>query len=175
MIHEHIDTLNEALLSVLPTKCGNQVWTSEMNTLGKLVWSTEDPNRYMHDQDKSFIVREDRIDLQTCHLIDRVRKTKADISNVPIYTIECSWIGVSTKLTAGLLAMSIFEELESLNIYASDFDNNTERILASYWGIDRDKFGHNPEYNAWRISYNYTLPALDRDDLLILEGLTDLD
>jgi len=176
MIHKHIDHLNDALHEILPTKCGEVVWSYELNRLGKLVWSEQDSNRFMHDQDKSFIVREDRIDLQTCHLVERIRKVKADAAfNVSVYTVECSWIGVSTKLTAGLLAMSVFQDLEYLGISASDFNNNTEQILTAYWGIDRQKFGLNPEYNAWRISYNYTLPTLDRDDLLILEGLTDLD
>lgn len=175
MIHKHITTINEAFANILPTRCGDQVWRSELYGLGKLVWSEEDSTRYMHDQDKSFVVREDRIDLQACHLIERVRKTKVDFGNVPVYTIECSWIGVSAKLTAGLLAMSVFQDLEWKGITASDFDNNTERILSSYWGIDRQKFGQDPQYNAWRISYNYTLPNLDRDELLMLEGLTDLD
>jgi len=176
MIHQHITTINEAFSEILPKQCGESVWSTEFFGLGKLVWSEENSTRFMHDQDKSFIVREDRIDLQTCHLIDRVRKAKADDAfNVAVYTVECSWIGVSTKLTAGLLAMSVFQEIEYLGITASDFDNNTERILSSYWGIDRQKFGQSPEYNAWRISYSYTLPNLDRDDLLMLEGLTDLD
>lgn len=175
MIHKHITAINEALLNILPATCGGQIWKSELHRLGKLVWSGGDSTRFMHDQNESFIVRDDRITLQACHLIDRVRKTKADISNVPVYTFECSWIGISTSISAGLLAMYVFEELEWMGITASDFDNNTERILSSYWGIDRQKFGHNPEYNAWRISYNYTLPNLDRDELLMLEGLTDLD
>lgn len=176
MIHKHIQVINQELMDILPKKCGEDIWKYHFSGLGKMVWHENDSIRRIHDQKDEFIVRDDDFDLQTCHLIDRIRKTKADqLVNVPIYTVECSWVGVGTKLASGLMAMSVFEQLEWLGIYASDLDNNTERILSSYWGIDRDKFGQNPEYHAWRISYNYTLPVLDRDDLLILEGLNDLD
>lgn len=176
MIHYLIATINDTLSGVLPRQCDQTVWKCQLNGLGKLVWSTSDSVRYMHDQGRSFIVREDQYDLQMCHLVDRIRKQKVEFGiNVPVYTVECSWLGVGFPKTAGLLAMSVFEELESYNISATDFDNNTERILSSYWGINQEKFGHNPEYNAFRISYSYTLPSLDREDLMILEGLTDLD
>jgi hypothetical protein len=176
MINHRIQHINATFLDLLPRQCGELVWRVQLNELGKLVWSTEDKNRYMHDQDRSFIVREDEFDLQTCHLVERVRKQKVESGiNVPVYTVECSWLGVGTTLTAGLLAMSVFEDLEHYNISASDLNTNTEQILSAYWGIDRDTFGQNPQYNAFRISYSYTLPTLDREDLMILEGLTDLD
>lgn len=176
MISHRIETINDLLFRALPTQCGNMVWTTQLAGLGKLIWSDQDKGQRMHDQGTAWIVRADKYDLQICHLVDRVRKTKVEVGiNVPIYTVECSLLGVGTTKTAGLLVMSVFEELECLNISASDFDNNTERILSSYWGIDRNVFGQNPAYNAFRISYSYTLPTLDRDDLMILEGLTDLD
>jgi hypothetical protein len=176
MIHHHIQHINATFLDLLPKQCGDNVWRHQLNELGKLTWSTEDKARYMHDQDKNFIVRDDSFDLQCCHLVDRIRKQKVEIGiNNAVYTVECLWLGIGTKLTAGLVAMSVFEQLEHYNIAASDFDNNTERILSAYWGIDRETFGQNPDYNAWRISYSYTLPTLDRDDLMIMEGLTDLD
>lgn len=176
MIHEHIEVINANITDALPTQCGDPVWKSQINGLGKLVWSSQDKRSQMHDLGEEWIVRSDEFDLQICHLVDRVRKTKVEFGiNVPVYTVECSLIGVGTTKTAGLLAMSVFEELEHLNISASEFDNNTERILSSYWGIDRNEFGQNPKHNAFRISYSYTLPTLDRDDLMILEGLTDLD
>ncbi|MCF2487457.1 hypothetical protein [Dyadobacter sp. CY347] len=176
MINNYFHTINQAFTDILPMRCGESVWRHQLNGLGKLVWSTADSVRYMHDQDRSFIVREDQYDLQMCHLVDRIRKQKIEFGiNVPVYTVECSWLGVGFPKTAGMLAMSVFEQLESNNISATDFDNNTERILSSYWGVNQEKFGHNPEYNAFRISYSYTLPTLNREDLMILEGLTDLD
>jgi hypothetical protein len=176
MIHKHIETLNDALSSQLPARCGDPVWKSQINGLGKIVFSAQDGTRHLHDQVNEFIVRDDSFHLQTCHLVDRIRKTKVQTGfNVSVYTVECSWLGIGTTLTAGLLAMSVFEQLESFNISATDFDNNTDRILSSYWGINRDGLGQNPEYNAWRIAYNFTLPSLNRDELLVLEGLTNLD
>jgi len=175
MIHHHIQTLNSTLTGLLPTRCDEPVWNADIHGLGKMVWSNADSNRMMHDQANNFIVRDDKYDLQTCHTIDRIRKQKVEIGNISVYTIECSWLGIGTTKTAGLLAMSVFEQIEGFNIQATDFDNNTERVLSAYWGVNRDKWGQNPEYNAWRISYNYTLPSLDRDDLLFLEGLRNLD
>ncbi len=172
MINHKIQTINEKLAESLPTECGDPVWSTKLHGLGKLVWSSQDKGMRVHDQSDEWIVQDDKFHLQTCHLIDRVRKAKVEVGiNVPVYTVECSLIGIGTTKTAGLLAMSVFEELECLNIYASEFDNNTERILTSYWGITRGDFGQNPAYNAFRIAYSYTLPSLDRDDLLILEGL----
>lgn len=174
MISQHVKTINATLLDLMPTRCGEPVWKCQLNELGKLIYSSQDKSMRMHDQNNEWIVRDDRFNLQVCHLVDRIRKTKVEFGiNVPVYTVECSLLGVGTTLTAGLLAMSAFEELECLNISASDLDNNTERILSAYWGIDRNAFGQNPEYNAFRISYSYTLPSLDRNDLMILEGLTD--
>jgi hypothetical protein len=176
MVHQNINVINNLLASILPKRCGKDVWRVQLNDLGKLVWSDADKNRFMHDQANSFIVREDEFDLQTCHLVERIRKQKVESGiNNAVYTVECSWLGIGATLTAGLLAMSIFEQLESYNISASDFNNNTEQILSAYWGINRDTFGQNPQWNAWRISYSYTLPTLNREDLMILEGLTDLD
>lgn len=176
MMSQVVELINDGYSKIMPKKCGDDLWKVQLNGLGKLVWSSADSIRYMHDQGRSFIVREDQYDLQMCHLVDRIRKQKVEFGiNVPVYTVECSWLGVGFPKTAGLLAMSVFEELESNNISASDFDNNTERILTSYWGINQQKFGHNPEYNAFRISYSYTLPTLDREDLMLLEGLIDLD
>lgn len=174
MIHKHIQTINEQISSLLPRKCDRGVWFVQLGELGKLMWSSQDKGPRIHNQDDEWIVRDDQFDLQTVHLIDRVRKSKVEYG-VPVYTIECSLLGVGTTKTGGLLALSAFENLEFLNLYASDFDNNTERILSSYWGIDRETFGQNPDYNAFRISYTYTLPTLDREDLMALEGLTDLD
>ncbi|GGH42943.1 hypothetical protein GCM10007423_39950 [Dyadobacter endophyticus] len=174
MIHHHVSTINASLACHVPRKCGENVWDCQINGLGKLVWSSQDKGVRIHDQSDEWIVRDDKFHLQTCHIVDRVRKTRADF-NIPVYTVECSLVGVGKTKTGGLLAFSVFESLESSNIYASEFDNNTERVLTSYWGIKREDFGQNPEYNAFRIAYSYTLPTLDRDDLMFLEGLTDLD
>lgn len=176
MINHKIDSINNLLSIIIPKRCGDDVWRVQLNGLGKLVYSSPDKALRMHDQNNEWIVRDDNFDLQVCHLVDRIRKTKVEFGiNVPVYTVECSLLGVGTTLTAGLLAMSAFEELEYMNISASDLDNNTERILSAYWGIDRNAFGQNPEYNAFRIAYSYTMPALDRHDLMLLEGLEDLD
>jgi hypothetical protein len=174
MIHNYIKLVNDSLAEALPKRCGVNIWNAQLNGLGKIVWSENDSQRFLHDQNQVFIVRDDRFDLQTCHVVDRVRKSNIE-SNTPIYTVECSWVGIGTTLTAGLLAVSIFDELGQYNIYVSEIDNNTERNLSSYWGIDKTLFGQNPDYNAWKISYHYTLSRLDQNDLMTLEGLNDLD
>lgn len=172
MISHRIQAINDTIAGLFPAQCGGPVWNTQLLGLGKLVWSSQDKALRIHNQDDEWIVRDDQFHLQTVHLVERVRKTKVETGiNVPVYTIECSLVGVGKTKTGGLLVMSAFEDLEHLNISASDLDNNTERILTSFWGIDREVFGQNPEYNAFRISYSYTLPTLDREDLMLLEGI----
>lgn len=181
MIHQHIQTLNALLLAVLPHDCGVPLWKTQMNGLVKLVIDTADKTkaRKMHDQADSWIVRDDGFDLQTAHIIDRVRVERDSFETFPtFYIVECSWIGVSTKSIAGLLALSVFEREACKGIDSiehTSLDNNTESVLLNYWGIDRDSWGQNPAYQAWRIQYRYSLSQINPEDLYLLEGITDFD
>lgn len=170
MISTKINEINEAIKAAMPENCDGDVWKTQINGLVKMVWSENDKTRFQHDQVNDFIVRDDRLDLQTSHIVDRIRKISADTAfDVNTYIVECIVLGVTNKQTAGLITFSAFNGLEYANINATSFDNNTERILAAYWGVDRAKFGHDPQLNAFTISYNYTISKLDKDELYLLE------
>ncbi len=180
MIHQHIETLNSLYASVLPHDCGEPLWKSDLKGLAKQVIDTTDDKkrRRMHDQTDSFIVRDDAYDVQAAHLIDRIRVERDEFGDFnTFYSIECSWVGVSTKSIAGLLALSVFETEPCIsdNIYHTSLDNNTESVLLNYWGIDRDTWGQNPIYQAWRIQYKYTVSVLQPEELYLLEGIESFD
>lgn len=178
MIHHHIDTINELYASLLPKNCEVELWTSDLKGLCKLIYDGQDKSRKLHDQDTNFVVRDDAYNVQTVHVIDRIRKrSNSENAFDTSLEFECSWIGVSDKQTAGLLAGNVFKQLEGEvgNIQMTDLDNNTERVLMTYWGIDREKWGQNPAYNAWRIQYTYSLADIDVEELYELEGIQSYD
>lgn len=174
MIHEKLQVINNEILGMMPTDCGEPVWKVELNGLVKMVWSVNDVARLMHDQNSNFVVVDDGFDLQAAHVIESVRKKEANSGvNSQVYEFECSLVGVGSTLTGGLLAFKAFEGLEWLNVTATNFDANTERILTTYWGIDKEIFGQNPQLNAWKIAYRFSMPELNRADLLLLEGINN--
>ena len=176
MISNTIQTINDSILSEFPTSCGVPVWKTNVNGLVKMVWSTGDKQRLMHDQDANFVVLDDSYDVQFAHVIDTIRKMDANSGiNSQRYQIEGVLVGVGTTATAGIFALKAFESLEYSNVSVYALDANTERILSQYWGVDKDTYGQNPQLNAWRITYSYSITELNRNDLLFLEGLTNID
>lgn len=149
--------INQAIINRLPVVgCNPTTWNIQANGLLKFVWSSGDKQNLLRLDSGDWLTRDDRYDLQFCHLIDSgIANQETDFQAEKRIHLEksCLLVGVcKTKLFEEQI-MRAFQNVENTQVEA--FNTNNQDLLRKYWIIDSKNSSLG--YNDWAFAIKYKM------------------
>lgn len=175
MIAEKVAKINEKILEQIsylqipqsnpPTQQElSNLWKVETKGLVKFVKDMDNFDRMTSESQGDFIVRDDNLDLQICHIESDWkphRKTSFEASGQTSFDVSIVLCAITTKATAKNLILKAFENVGTILI--DTINTNSKEVIEKYWIGKLKNWGQNPYYTAFAIKYKIKVPYIEVD------------